>query len=520
MKAMASGSRPSCGRFDGEARLGLVFLVLLGGSARSAFSMAQDGSWTGTTTQGRPYNFTVKGGGTAINPLEVGFSGCSTGTVTVLSPDIPITGNSFQTEGGFCPSFTTSGTFTSATTATGSVTFTWSYIPLVCPCDASATASWTATKAPPQADLSVVKTDSKTTVVAGSANVYGITVTNNGPEPVTSLTLTDAPPATLLNPVFTPSAGAYNPATGAWTGLSLGAGQSVVLYLSATVSPSASGTLTNTATVSAPAGVSDPVPGNNSATDTDTVVIQADVAVTKTGAGLLTPPTGLTYRIVVTNNGPSDAAFVQVADPTPAGLTFVANSGFCVSAFPCNLGAIPAGQARTIDATYTVPADYAGPDPVSNTATVTASTTDPNPVNNSATVSSQVVPAGPASNFFTIAPCRLLDTRDAPGAYGGPALVAGQDRTFAAVGPQCGLPATAKAVSVNLTVTAATVAGNLRLYPAGLPLPNSSTVNYVVGLTRANNAIVPLNGSGEFAIRCTQASGTAHAVVDVNGYFE
>jgi hypothetical protein len=71
---------------------------------------------------------------------------------------------------------------------------------------------------------------------------------------------------------------------------------------------------------------------------------------------------------------------------------------------------------------------------------------------------------------------------------------------------------------VNLTVTEATAQGNLRLYPAGLPL--ASTVNYLPGINRANNAIVPLNSSGEFAIRCTQASGTAHAIVDVNGYFE
>jgi uncharacterized repeat protein (TIGR01451 family) len=516
---MATGSRPSGWHFAGVARLGLVSLVMLGVSARSAFSKAQDGGWTGTTTQGQPYNFTVKGGGTAINPLEIGFTGCGTGTITFTS-DTAISGNSFHNDGGFCPSVTTSGTFTSATTASGSVSFTWTPIPGVCFCSGTLNHTWTAAKAPPQADLAVTKTDNKATVAAGSVDTYAITVTNNGPEPVTSLTLTDTRPATLLNPVFTPSAGAYNPATGAWTGLALGAGQSVVMTFSATVSPSATGTLTNTATVAAPAGVGDPVPGNNSSSDTDTVVIEADVAVTKTGPGVLTAPTNLTYRIVVTNNGPSNAVGVQLADVTPTGLTFVSNSGFCVGAFPCNLGAIPAGQTRTIDATYNLPEGYTGPDPVSNTATVTASTTDPNPANNSATVSSQVVPAGPASDFFTIEPCRLLDTRDAAGPYGGPALVAGQDRTFVAIGPRCGIPATAKAVSVNLTVTAATSVGNLRLYPAGVPLPLASTVNYLAGLARANNAVVPLSGTGEFAIRCTQGSGTAHAIVDVNGYFE
>jgi len=47
-----------------------------------------------------------------------------------------------------------------------------------------------------------------------------------------------------------------------------------------------------------------------------------------------------------------------------------------------------------------------------------------------------------------------------------------------------------------------------------------SSINYVAGQTRANNAIAPLNGLGELAVRCSQASGTAHFILDVNGYFE
>ncbi len=47
--------------------------------------------------------------------------------------------------------------------------------------------------------------------------------------------------------------------------------------VTATVSAAATGTLANTATVTAPAGVTDPTPGNNSATDTDTLTPQADL---------------------------------------------------------------------------------------------------------------------------------------------------------------------------------------------------------------------------------------------------
>jgi hypothetical protein len=125
----------------------------------------------------------------------------------------------------------------------------------------------------------------------------------------------------------------------------------------------------------------------------------------------------------------------------------------------------------------------------------------------------------PGANFNTVTPCRLLDTREATGTFGGPALAAGGDRVFPLFG-RCGIPTTARAISVNLTVTQPTTQGNVRLYPAGTPLPLVSSINHVAGQTRANNAIAALNGLGELAVRCTQASGTAHVILDVNGYFE
>jgi hypothetical protein len=129
------------------------------------------------------------------------------------------------------------------------------------------------------------------------------------------------------------------------------------------------------------------------------------------------------------------------------------------------------------------------------------------------------VVVSPAMAFYTVTPCRLLDTRSADGKFGGPALTAGADRVFPLFG-RCGIPSTARALSVNLTVTQSTATGNLRLYPAGTTLPPTSSLNYAVGQTRANNAVVPLNGLGELAVRCTQSAGTAHVILDVNGYFE
>jgi hypothetical protein len=123
------------------------------------------------------------------------------------------------------------------------------------------------------------------------------------------------------------------------------------------------------------------------------------------------------------------------------------------------------------------------------------------------------------TSFYTVTPCRLLDTRGPDGTYGGPPLVAGTSRSFP-LASQCGIPATARAVSVNLTVTEPTTVGHLRLYRAGAPLPTISSLNYSAGQTRGNNAVVALNELGELAAYCAQASGTAQLVLDVNGYFE
>jgi hypothetical protein len=121
--------------------------------------------------------------------------------------------------------------------------------------------------------------------------------------------------------------------------------------------------------------------------------------------------------------------------------------------------------------------------------------------------------------FYTVVPCRVVDTRLPTGAYGGPALAAGSTRLFTLFGT-CGIPSSARAVSLNVTVTQPTRAGNVRLYPAGIPVPLVSSLNYVAGITRANEAVVKLSAAGGLAVRCTQSSGTAHVILDVNGYFE
>jgi hypothetical protein len=119
--------------------------------------------------------------------------------------------------------------------------------------------------------------------------------------------------------------------------------------------------------------------------------------------------------------------------------------------------------------------------------------------------------------FYTIDPCRAVDTRTSDT---GPALFSNGTRTFLLRGP-CVLPFPApRAASVNITVTSATSAGNLRLFAGGSPVPLVSNINYSAGQTRANNAIVPLGKHGTLGVRCDQLGGSVHLLVDVNGYFE
>ncbi len=134
------------------------------------------------------------------------------------------------------------------------------------------------------------------------------------------------------------------------------------------------------------------------------------------------------------------------------------------------------------------------------------------------------VPSGanPPLTFYTIAPCRIIDTRGPDGPLGGPALVGQVDREFSliGVGSACAVPAQTRAVSVNVTVTQPQAAGNLRLYPADQPLPLASMVNYSAGQTRANNVIVLLSATTTLKARAVQAAGTTtHMILDVNGYF-
>ena len=101
----------------------------------------------------------------------------------------------------------------------------------------------------------------------------------------------------------------------------LPAGGTVTYTLTGTVASSAGTSLSNNASVAAPAGATDPNPADNTATDTDNVIRQADLAITKTdGHAAAVAGQPITYTIVASNAGPADVIGVPVADVVPAAI--------------------------------------------------------------------------------------------------------------------------------------------------------------------------------------------------------
>lgn len=121
-------------------------------------------------------------------------------------------------------------------------------------------------------------------------------------------------------------------------------------------------------------------------------------------------------------------------------------------------------------------------------------------------------------SYFPLTPCRPVDTRNAVGTNGGPALGGGTTRNFAIKGT-CGVPSTAKAVSINVTITGASAGSWLAVWPAGQAYPGVSTINFNPGDTLANGAIVGL-GSGSPDLSVYNVAGTVNVIIDVTGYFQ
>ncbi len=129
--------------------------------------------------------------------------------------------------------------------------------------------------------------------------------------------------------------------------------------------------------------------------------------------------------------------------------------------------------------------------------------------------------AGPFQ-FHSLTPCRIVDTREAVGPKGGPALQSLVQRDFPVQG-ECGVPEGAEAASLNVTIVFPTNHGHLTIWPSGQAIPVASTVNFAPSDTAvANGAIVALSDNDfDLAVRAHVLNGgTVHLVLDVTGYFD
>ena len=131
--------------------------------------------------------------------------------------------------------------------------------------------------------------------------------------------------------------------------------------------------------------------------------------------------------------------------------------------------------------------------------------------------------AGPFQ-FFSVTPCRLVDTRGPVGVTGGPALAGNVTRSFPITGGTCGVPGTAAAAVLNVVVVAPTGGGHVTIWPYNTTMPVVSTINFDPNEPAiANGAIVPLANDPNFQISTYLGSGvgtSAHLVIDVTGYFQ
>jgi hypothetical protein len=119
--------------------------------------------------------------------------------------------------------------------------------------------------------------------------------------------------------------------------------------------------------------------------------------------------------------------------------------------------------------------------------------------------------------FIAITPCRILDTRNANGAFGGPIFSSGETRSYTIpAGPCPGIPVAA-AYSLNFAIVSYSAGMYLTAYPTGTSRPVIATINAGSGPPVGNAAIVPASASGSIDV---YAAGSTHIIIDINGYFE
>ena len=169
--------------------------------------------------------------------------------------------------------------------------------------------------------------------------------------------------------------------------------------------------------------------------------------------------------------------------------------------------------------THTVATSYAPPGTLSQSTTYYWRIEAQNGVGSATSATWAFTTGVPATGlrFVPVTPCRVLDTRTPAGPFGGPTMTAGSTRSFAIPQSGCGIPGTAQAYSLNVTVVPQGPLSYLTLGPAGQAAPFVSTLNSFAGTVVANAAIVPAGSGGGVSVYVTNPTDV---ILDINGYFD
>lgn len=248
------------------------------------------------------------------------------------------------------------------------------------------------------ADLGIVKARVNSTFVAGAQEQYTFTITNDGPSAdAPSYSITDVLPAGVTFASSTGAATCAGTTTITCTGGGISAGgPAQVTTVTVNIPSNATGTLSNTATIAAAPGTTDPNMTNNSSTDNAPVEPNADLSIVKSHTGNLTAGADETYTLTVTNNGPSDVSSFTITDTLDFNLTYQSATGATCGAVgqvvTCTGGAITSGNSAVVDVVVTVNAAATTGATIANTADVAApaAVNDPDMSNNDSTVNNTV----------------------------------------------------------------------------------------------------------------------------------
>lgn len=159
---------------------------------------------------------------------------------------------------------------------------------------------------------------------------------------------------------------------------------------------------------------------------------------------------------------------------------------------------------------------YTGPLTISSNAILQAVAVAPGYSSSGAAVANYVIAtANTPLQFVPITPCRIADTRNPTGPFGGPELTGRSTREFEIPQSNCNIPPTAIGYSFNITVVPDGPLGYLAIWPSGQPQPVVSTLNSD-GRVKANAAITLAGNNGGISI---YTSDPTHVILDINGYF-